>query len=144
MAHFLPGPDATGIALTLDGNNAWNGLQRVIQTLQWLEIDSADCVARIYGGDPVTSGIDRVPSRNTGHANGEFAGSLLRACRVPIVSEAFYAMDKHRITFTLKTGRIHARRIKPAVVAITAPIKSRAGSRAPTVSNRVQLHARTR
>ncbi len=116
MAHFLPA--AEGGELELDGHAAWDGLQLVLQALQWSEVDVAACVARVCGSGKVMTHTDRVPSLNAGQAAGEFARRLLRACGLPIVSESFYATGRYRICFDVGSGRVHARRIKPVVVAL--------------------------
>jgi chemotaxis protein CheD len=135
IAHFLPGLSGSGIPLELDGHMGPEGLQLVLQALQWSQIDPADCVARICGSGNVISRTDSVPSLNTGQAGGEFARRLLRARGLPIVSERFYAADRHQIVFDVGTGRVQARRVKPVTVAIDAQPKSRIGPISPARQN---------
>jgi len=118
MAHFLPSLSCAGIPLELDGHCGLDGLQRVLDELDYSHINPADCVARICGGGLVVSRTDRVPSLNSGQASGEFARRLLRACELPIISEGFYPMGRHQIIFDAGTGRVQARRVKPVIVAI--------------------------
>ncbi len=118
MAHFQSTPNGGAIPLELNGQTGPDGLRLVMESLQWSQIDPASCIARICGGGIVASRTDRVPSLNSGQAAGEFARRMLRACGLAIVSESFYAVGRHQIVFDVETGRVHARRIKPVVVAL--------------------------
>jgi chemotaxis receptor (MCP) glutamine deamidase CheD len=144
MAHFLPAPDGTAIPLKLDGHNAWDGLQLVLNGLRGSQIDPAECVVRICGSGDMLSRTDRVPSLNTGQAGGECARRLMRACGLPIVAERFYSTSRHQIIFDVSTGRVQARRIKPVVVAIDALPKPGAKSISPALQGGTARSARAR
>ncbi len=126
MAHFLPAAESGEQALELNGHAAWDGLQLVLRALQWSQANAADCVARVCGSGKVMTRTDHVPSLNAGQAAGEFMRRLLRACGLPIVSESFYAAGRYRICFNAGNGRVHARRIKPVIVALDSHAQSAA------------------
>jgi chemotaxis protein CheD len=138
MMHFEPVLNGDAIPLELNGLAGPDGLQLVMQSLQWSQIDPTRCIARICGGGTVASRTDRVPSLNSGQAAGEFARRMLRACGLPIVSESFYAVGRHQIIFDVETGRVHARRIKPVVVALDARLQPAA----PHAARRIRPRAR--
>lgn len=83
-------------------------------------------MARVCGSGKVMTRTDHVPSLNAGQAAGEFVRRLLRACGLPIVSESFYAAGRYRICFDAGNGRVHARRIKPVIVALDTHAQSAA------------------
>ena len=122
MAHFLPSAEGIGIPLELDGHAGPDGLELVLQALQWSGVNPADCIARICGRSMAMSRVDRVPSLNTGQVNGEFARRMLRARGMAIRSERFYTLGRYQVIFDVNTGSVQTRRVKPAVVAIDAKL----------------------
>lgn len=116
-----------GHALRLDGRDAAEGLQRVLQALRWAQVDPGNCVARICGSGEIKTRMDRVPSLNSGQTSGETVRALLRACRLPIISESFYTGAHQRIIFDVATGRVRVVVARDAVAAIAS--KPRAAAR---------------
>ena len=131
MSHFLLAIRDGQPLLELEGRYGEDTLQLVLQGLQWARVELADCVARIFGNGNMLARTDRVPSLNSGQMIGDHARQLLRAHRIPIVSERFDIHGCHEITFDVTTGRAHIRRIKPAVVATSAPAQSIVSSNEP-------------
>lgn len=142
MAHFLVPTRGTQRLLELDGRSGEAGLQEVLQGLRRARAEPDDCVARICGSSNVFLHSDRVPSLNTGHGRGELARQLLRAYGIPIVSESFYAIGRHQITFDVDTGRVRARRIKPTVIATATPPQSVAPHRERAPPQRIATFRR--
>ncbi len=117
MAHFRVAQRGAHPVLELDGRCGEEGLQVMLQGLQPAPAGPDDCEARICGSGNVLMQTDLVPSFNSGQCGGELARRLLRARGIPIVSESFYALGLHEITFDVHTGRVRARRVKSSVPA---------------------------
>ena len=111
MSHFLlpsRGGDAPG---QLDGRYGEEVMCIMLAKLAAVHVNPAECVGKIFGGGNMFPSHGRADARKVGIKNGEAARALLRAHRIPIVSESLFGNGHRRIIFDVSNGDVWARQI---------------------------------
>jgi chemotaxis protein CheD len=114
MSHFLL-PSRKGHApRELDGRYGEEVICIMLAKLAALRVDPSQCVGKIFGGGNMFPSHGHSDERNVGIKNGEAARALLRAHRIPIVSESLFGNGHRRIIFDVSTGDVWARQVEIA------------------------------
>lgn len=123
MSHFLLARREKGRSLELDGRYGEEAMQLMARELEHMEIDPAECQAKIFGGGDMFPHQVRAKAPKVGRKNGEAARSLLQMHGIPIVSESLFGVGHRQIFFNIHSGDVWARQVRPADVP---PQKARA------------------
>jgi chemotaxis protein CheD len=109
MSHFLL-PRRTGPATgELDGRYGEEALCLMLRKLAAVHVEGRECVAKIFGGGNMFPSQGRAGAKHVGVKNGEAARALLRARRIPVVSESLFGVGHRRIIFDVRNGDVWAR-----------------------------------
>lgn len=114
MSHFLLPSRSGDSPRELDGRYGEEVICIMLSKLAAVHVDPAECVGKIFGGGNMFPSHGRSDARNVGIKNGEAARALLRAHRIPILSESLFGNGHRRIIFDVSTGDVWARQAKIA------------------------------
>ncbi len=109
MSHFLLSCRVPNDAISrqLDGRYAKEALWLMLQELERLDVAPSECDGKIFGGGNMFP--RQAAARNIGQINGETARALLRAHRIPIVSESLFGVGHRQVIFDVSSGDVWSR-----------------------------------
>ena len=111
MSHFLLPSRRGDPRGELDGRYGEEVMSIMLAKLAAVQVNPAECVSKIFGGGNMFPSHGLNDARKVGIKNGEAARALLRAHRIPIVSESLFGNGHRRIIFDVCTGDVWARQI---------------------------------
>ncbi|MBC7857199.1 MAG: chemotaxis protein CheD [Burkholderiaceae bacterium] len=109
MSHFLLPSRADGAGQVLDGRYGEEVMCILLRKLAAVHVEPRECVGKIFGGGNMFPLQSRADARNVGVKNGEAARALLRAHKIPIVSESLFGIGHRQIIFDVRSGDVWAR-----------------------------------
>jgi chemotaxis protein CheD len=112
MSHFVLAGAPSSPDRGLNGRYGNEALALMLDDLQALGVEPADCVAKVFGGGAMFGGDVRLP--DVGRQNGEAARALLQRHGIPIVSESLFGDGHRQIIFSIRTGEVWMRHVAHA------------------------------
>ncbi|MES2207667.1 MAG: chemotaxis protein CheD [Pseudomonadota bacterium] len=114
MSHFLLPLRGDKTVLELDGRYADEAMWLLLKDLLSMNVPPTQCEAKIFGGGNMFPQQTRSERFNVGQRNGEAARSLLRAYKIPIVSENLFGTGHRKIIFEISSGAVWTRLVEPS------------------------------
>ena len=109
MSHFLLPSRSDNAGQVPDGRYGEEVMCIMLRKLAAVHVAPRECVGKIFGGGNMFPLQSRADARNVGVKNGEAARALLRAHRIPIVSESLFGIGHRQIIFDVRSGDVWAR-----------------------------------
>ncbi|MES2257270.1 MAG: chemotaxis protein CheD [Pseudomonadota bacterium] len=117
MSHFLLSARNSTKDGGLNSRYGEEALQLMLAELRAMGVDPAECQAKIFGGGKMFPGPD-ADKAGIGRQNGEVALRLLRAQRIPVVSESLYGIGHRCIIFDVSSGHVWSRQVQPGMAEL--------------------------
>jgi chemotaxis protein CheD len=121
MSHFLLACHEGGQSSGLDGRYGVDAMLLMTDELARMDIDPAQCHAKIFGGGDMFPQYARKNGQNVGRKNGEAARGLLQTHGIQLVSESLFGIGHREIFFNIEDGDVWARQLTPVDVSL-APV----------------------
>jgi len=117
MSHFLlPSRGKTVPEQELDGRYADEALTLMLKDLKAAGVNHEQCQAKVFGGGNMFPGHTQAGDMNVGQRNGEAARLLLQQHGIEVVTESLYGNGHRQVIFTISSGEVWSRQIRPAAV----------------------------
>ena len=113
MSHFLLATRGGPPNDVPDARYGDEALWLLERDLLRVNVRSAECEAKIFGGGDMFPNQSRKAVLNVGQKNGEAARWLLRSHGIPIVSESLFGIGHRQVIFDISSGNVWSRQVKP-------------------------------
>lgn len=121
MSHFvLPTRGRKVRESEFDGRYGDEAMHLMMRDLWTAGVDPAACEAKIFGGGNMFPNHCPAGVVTVGERNGEAARALMRQHGIEVVTESLFGVGYRQIIFSVSSGDVWSKRIKPSMQEIAA------------------------